>query len=180
MLALLLLAAACARSAASDALPPLASRSPTPSPSASSTPVAKVPNVVGMAYAKAKAALVDKGFAVKKATKYTSSVDAGHVVSQSKEAGSVLPEGTVVKLTVAVAFPSAVNGNPWGYNFVCCKKIFDPPSDFCSFFTCVSTFHNGTGYVVQCEDGQYSLTGGEGHSTCFSHDGYDRTLFDPE
>jgi hypothetical protein len=139
-----------------------------------------LPNVIGLAYSDAKDTLKGIGFKVKRASKYTSSVAAEHVMGQSRKAGALLPAGTVVKLTVAIAFPAPVDGNPWGYNFACCKEIFEPPSDFCSFFSCVATFHSGTGYVVQCDDGLYSLTGGEGKKTCASHEGYDRTLFDPD
>lgn len=177
---LLLLAVACARTAASDTLSPLPPLPTTPSPSPSPTPVFEVPNVVGVAYSDAKDTLKAIGFKVKRESKYTSTVAAEQVMAQSKDAGALLPLGSVVKLTVAVAFPAPVNGNPWGYNFACCKKIFSPPSDFCTFFSCVSTFHSGLGYVVQCDDGQYSLTGGEAKKTCSSHEGYQRTLFDPE
>ena len=72
--------------------------------------------------------------------------------------------------------PSAENGNPWGYNFSCCDKIFDPPSNFCSFFNCIPSFWMFTnGYVVQCVDGTYSHSGGVS-GACSSHGGESRPL----
>jgi PASTA domain len=176
-LLLVVLAAACAPSAPADVpLSPLPSPPSTPGPSTS--PILQMPDVVGMAYSDAAAALRDRGFKVKRENRYTSSDPVGRVLKQSKKVGAIVPADVAVTLTVAIAFPPPVNGNPWGYNWECCKKIFDPPSDFCSWFECVLTFYNGTSFVVQCRDDTFSATGGS-KQTCSGHDGHKRTLFSP-
>ena len=175
---MLLLLAGCSRSVAEEPLlTPARPRSASPSPSAS--PILQVPDVVGLAYRDAKMALKDRGYKVKRQNKYSMSARPEGVLKQSRKAGSIVDVGTTITLTVAIPIPPAVNGNPWGYNWGCCKEIKDPPSDFCSFFACVLTFYNGSGFVVQCEDGQFSLTGGTGKQTCISHNGYKRTLYAP-
>jgi PASTA domain-containing protein len=137
-----------------------------------------MPSVVGMVFADARDVLKGRGFTVKRNERYLASVPAEEVLGQSPEVGAIVDLGATVKLTVAIAFPAPVNGNPWGYNWACCKKIFTPPADFCSFFACVTTFHNGTGYVVQCRDDLFSATGGS-KQVCSGHDGRQRTLFSP-
>jgi hypothetical protein len=63
----------------------------------------------------------------------------------------------------------AVNNNPWCYNFSPGKLIYIPPSGFCNYFNCIPTFYGsddpGDGYIVQCNDGSYSQSGGES-GTC--------------
>jgi hypothetical protein len=63
----------------------------------------------------------------------------------------------------------AVNENPWCFNFVSPGNyIYSPPSAFCNYFPCVNKFSTGRGYVVECQDGMYSQSGGI-RSACFSH-----------
>lgn len=39
--------------------------------------------------------------------------------------------------------------------------VYSPAADFCSYFRCVTTFWKDTnGYVVECENGEYSHSGG--------------------
>lgn len=78
--------------------------------------------------------------------------------------------------------PSAQNlcgapANPWGYNFCGGSgRINNPPSDFCSYFTCIASFWQQTnGYVEECNDGTYSHSGGQVGS-CSSHKGNKRPL----
>ena len=179
-LLVLLLLAACARSVADEPPPiPVPPRPASPSPAASPSPILQMPNTVGMVYKDAKETLTGRGFTVRRYNRYSTSEKPERVLKQSRKVGSILEAGTTIFLTVAIPIPPPVNGNPWGYNWGCCKEIKDPPSDFCSYFACVATFHNGEGYVVQCDDDQFSMTGGEGKATCISHDGYKRTLFAP-
>lgn len=70
----------------------------------------------------------------------------------------------------------AVNGNPWGYNFTCCHPITSPPSSFCSYFSCISSFWSGSGYVVECVDGKFSKSGGIS-GACSTHGGPWRPLY---
>jgi hypothetical protein len=52
--------------------------------------------------------------------------------------------------------------NPWGYNL--CDRgspIYSPASNVCSYFQCAKQFDHGHGYMVQCADGEYAMTGGQ-------------------
>jgi hypothetical protein len=67
-------------------------------------------------------------------------------------------------------------GNPWGYNFETGNVITSPPQKFCSFFPCIISFWDGSGYVIECADGKFSKSGGR-TGACSHHGGYSRTLF---
>ena len=70
-----------------------------------------------------------------------------------------------------------VNCNPWGYNFVSPGNyIYSPPAAFCSYFSCISNFPNGKGYVVECQDNMYSKSGGI-QGACSTHGGVLRPLY---
>lgn len=79
------------------------------------------------------------------------------------------------------ALPAPQDGspaNPWGYNFTCCQLIYLPPSMFCNYFNCIGNFWNGVGYLIQCNDGTFSKSGGRSGS-CSGHGGNGRTLYAP-
>ena len=79
--------------------------------------------------------------------------------------------GPVVNLCGAPA-------NPWNYNYCGGSLITSPDADICMYFECISSFWNGTGYVVQCVDGAMSKSGG--HSgVCSQHGGFRRNLYAP-
>ena len=66
--------------------------------------------------------------------------------------------------------------NPYGYNF--CGNggyITSPASDVCSYFNCIDNFSNGRGYMVECNDGTYSMSGGI-RGACSYHHGEDRPV----
>ncbi len=66
--------------------------------------------------------------------------------------------------------------NPWNYNFCGVGTIMSPPSNFCSYFSCIPSFWQSTnGYVEECVDGMYSHSGGVSGS-CSSHGGNLRPL----
>ena len=73
-----------------------------------------------------------------------------------------------------------VNCNPWGYNFTPGNLIYNPPADFCNYFTCIPNFnkphHTHSGYVVECNDGVYSQFHGR-RETCALHNGILRLLY---
>ncbi|HLZ57102.1 MAG TPA: hypothetical protein VKR06_09160 [Ktedonosporobacter sp.] len=71
---------------------------------------------------------------------------------------------------------TGVNGNPWGYDFSPGNDIYSPPSDFCGHFGCIANFWNGSGYVIECSDGMYSLSGGR-RGACSWHGGVWRELY---
>ncbi len=55
------------------------------------------------------------------------------------------------------------NGNPWGYDFNPGTLLTAPDPEFCDgkYFQCVTTFWKDTnGYVVQCNNGLFSHSGG--------------------
>jgi len=76
--------------------------------------------------------------------------------------------------------PTGVGGNPWGYNFSSGNLIYNPPSNFCSYFKCITSFWGaddpGDGYVIECQDGTYSQSGGES-GACSHHGGEMRPLY---
>lgn len=69
-----------------------------------------------------------------------------------------------------------VNCNPWGYNFNPGNYIYSPPAAFCNYFSCINNFPNGHGYVVECQDGEYSKSGGV-QGACSYHGGVMRPLY---
>lgn len=73
-----------------------------------------------------------------------------------------------------------IHCNPWGYNFTPGKLIYDPPSNFCTYFNCIPSFVEpddpGDGYIVQCGDGLFSQSGGE-RGACSHHGGVSRPLY---
>lgn len=68
--------------------------------------------------------------------------------------------------------------NPWGYNFLCCNNIDNPPTNFCAYFPCTQNFWNGTGAVVECKDGKYAKDYGDPFS-CAGYGGDSRLLYAP-
>ena len=71
-----------------------------------------------------------------------------------------------------------MNCNPWGYNFTSGNYIYSAPSGFCSYFACIGNFWNGVGYVMECQDGMYSKSGGI-RGSCSYHGGNWRPLLAP-
>jgi hypothetical protein len=61
--------------------------------------------------------------------------------------------------------------NPYGLNL--CGRgslVYNPPSNVCNYFNCIANFPNGVGYMVECNDGTYSMSGGR-PGACSGHDG---------
>jgi hypothetical protein len=82
----------------------------------------------------------------------------------------------VVLQTPAKTLSKGVNGNPWGYNFSCCRHITSVSGSFCRYFRCIPNFWKSTnGYVVECKDGTYSHSGGR-RGACSYHRGVWRAL----
>lgn len=68
--------------------------------------------------------------------------------------------------------------NPYGYNF--CGRgglVYDPPGDVCVYFDCIDYFDEGKGYMVQCGDDTYSMSGGR-RGVCSYHDGHQQDVYD--
>jgi hypothetical protein len=69
--------------------------------------------------------------------------------------------------------------NPFEYSFTTgTTLIYDPISDFCSWFRCVDAFFGDLGFVVQCRDELFSRQGGT-DGACKDHGGVARALFQP-
>ena len=77
----------------------------------------------------------------------------------------------VVKLSTCGA-----PANPWGFNFCGGSVIYSPPSGFCGYFPCISSFGNSPGYIIECKDGKYSTAGGRS-GACSTHGGVWRALY---
>jgi hypothetical protein len=66
--------------------------------------------------------------------------------------------------------------NPYRLNL--CGRgqlVNSPPFDVCSYFPCIPNFDNGKGYMTQCNDGMYSMSGGR-PGTCSFHHGEGRAV----
>lgn len=75
--------------------------------------------------------------------------------------------------------------NPWCYTFNNTGKlIYGAPGGFCTYFQCIGTapsytsFWNGKGYVIECNDGKFSQSGGI-QGACSYHNGEMRPLYQP-
>ncbi|TCB90997.1 hypothetical protein E0H26_26280 [Micromonospora zingiberis] len=66
--------------------------------------------------------------------------------------------------------------NPYGYNFCGGSYIYSPASGVCSYFRCIDNFFNGKGYLIQCNDGMVSMSGGR-RGACSYHDGVRRPVY---
>jgi hypothetical protein len=91
------------------------------------------------------------------------------------------PTPVPVKSTAAPPPPPNLCGapaNPWGYNFCGGSFIYGPAQQFCSHFSCISSFWSGGGYVVECVDGLYGKSGGVS-GACSRHGGVSRPLYGP-
>lgn len=98
------------------------------------------------------------------------------------------PKATVRPTQKPTPPPPAFNycgapANPWHYNFCSGSVIYSPPSNFCGYFNCIASFRTedipNDGYVIQCMDSRFSLSGGEAGGVCSSHGGPSRPLYAP-
>ena len=67
--------------------------------------------------------------------------------------------------------------NPWGYNF--CGRgsyIYSPAPGVCSYFSCINNFSNGSGYMTECADSMYSMSGGR-RGACSYHGGETQPVY---
>jgi hypothetical protein len=67
--------------------------------------------------------------------------------------------------------------NPYGYNFCGVgRHIYSPAPGVCQYFTCIDNFVNGRGYMVECNDHTYSMSGGI-EDVCSDHGGEERPVY---
>jgi hypothetical protein len=89
---------------------------------------------------------------------------------------------TPVLTTAATGKPSLCGAppNPFGYNF--CGRGGEiritsmVVSAVCDYFDCIGNFQVGTGYMVECKDATYALSGGS-PDACSDHKGVLRTVY---
>jgi hypothetical protein len=87
------------------------------------------------------------------------------------------PSPSAVPTTTKPAPLCGAPANPYGYNF--CGRggyVRNPPSQVCTYFNCAPNFWSGKGYMEQCQDGTYSMTGGRAVS-CTRHGGDLRDVY---
>ncbi|MFL6136555.1 MAG: hypothetical protein ACJ74O_02000 [Frankiaceae bacterium] len=81
------------------------------------------------------------------------------------------------KPTHAVPSTCGAPKNPWGYNFCGSGSlIYHPAPDVCGYFDCIDYFDNGVGYMIECSDGTYSMSGGRS-GRCSHHGGELREVY---
>jgi hypothetical protein len=66
--------------------------------------------------------------------------------------------------------------NPFGYNFCSGPLIYAPAAGVCAYFACIPNFPKGKGYMVECNDGMYSMSGGRS-GACSYHQGEFRPVY---
>jgi hypothetical protein len=69
--------------------------------------------------------------------------------------------------------------NPYGFNFCGRGHLIyagQLPDGVCSYFACIDNFYNGSGYMVECGDGRYSMSGGK-QGACSYHDKVRRSVY---
>jgi hypothetical protein len=137
-------------------------------------PFPRVPSVVGDKLVQARRELKRADLSVS-VEQEESIKPVGTVVSQSPAGGKAARPGRVVELVVASPILGAY-GNPWGYNFGGSSFIYNPPCTFCNYFPCIPSFWDGSGYVVQCTDDDFSKSGGI-QGSCSYHGGNWRPLY---
>ncbi len=66
--------------------------------------------------------------------------------------------------------------NPFRYTLCSGGSLITSPNpDTCLYFNCINNFDNGTGYMVECRDGTYSMSGGR-PGACSYHHGESRPV----
>lgn len=88
---------------------------------------------------------------------------------------SPTPRRTTASPTPKKVSLCGASANPYGYNFCGGSRIDDPKPDVCSYFDCIDNFWNGKGYMMQCQDGTVSMSGGRPGS-CSYHGGNRRAV----
>lgn len=88
------------------------------------------------------------------------------------------PKPTPTPTRKAVSLCGAPS-NPFGFNF--CGRghaIYQStlPADVCSYFDCIASFYDGRGYMVECNDSTYSMSGGI-QGACSHHSGERREVY---
>jgi hypothetical protein len=91
--------------------------------------------------------------------------------------GRTITAASVSQIQPADSALCGAPANPYGYN-LCGRgtRVYSPPSDICTYFTCIENFRYGHGYMVECTDGTYSMSGGI-EEVCNDHGGELKTVW---
>lgn len=92
----------------------------------------------------------------------------------------VIPIQPKASPTAAAPPPASLCGapdNPLGYNFCSGAKIYQPDPSTCDYFNCIPNWSNGKGYMEECKDQTYSMSGGR-QGSCSHHGGDLRPVLD--
>jgi hypothetical protein len=87
------------------------------------------------------------------------------------------PTPTTAKPTPTPNDLCGAPANPYGYNF--CGRgglLFEPSRDVCTYVHCDDAFWQSDGFMVECADHAYALSGGE-PDACATHRGQTRPLY---
>lgn len=105
------------------------------------------------------------------------SVSGAKQVDVEEASGQLRVTSTCPKWRLAgTSYSAPAYWNPWGFNFVPGRVIYNYPSEFCGYFSCIDSFGNSAGYVIQCRDGAFSTAGGRS-GACSYHGGVRRPLY---
>lgn len=71
--------------------------------------------------------------------------------------------------------------NPFGYNFCGSQPghdaaLYSPDHRICRYFACAPGFFHQHGYVIECQDGMFTQTGGTSRE-CSGHGGFQSVVF---
>jgi hypothetical protein len=90
---------------------------------------------------------------------------------------TTIPTSTIPVTTISTGSLCGAPANPFGYNF--CSRgghITQPAATTCSYFNCIATFDAGQGYMIECADLMYSMSGGL-PGACSQHGGEKQAVF---
>jgi hypothetical protein len=85
-------------------------------------------------------------------------------------AESVQPSCSITTSTTAPTFSCPTESGVTRENDCPPPDPANPPADFCTTHQCIDSFYNGRGNAVQCNDGEWSMSGGI-QGTCSYHGG---------
>jgi hypothetical protein len=100
------------------------------------------------------------------------------VVSTPPTSKAVKPKLATAPKPTAAAGLCGAPANPFGYTFCGGQVITAPDPAVCNYFNCIPYFPKGKGYMEQCRDGMYSMSGGRS-GACSSHGGENQPVLTP-
>jgi hypothetical protein len=92
-------------------------------------------------------------------------------VTAAPTATVTITSSPVVSTTPSADLLCGAPVNPFDLHY-CSQgvQVPDPPEGVCGYFPCIDNFNQGRGYMVVCNDGMVSMSGGI-QGACSSHTG---------